>query len=316
MNYIKIKPIIKGIMTFFPGTSFLFPKKLEKVETNSARYCYGVWLKHLTLSWNSGFRKIPETVAEIGPGTSIGVGLAALLSGANTYYALDVVKSTNIKDNLNTLDKLIKLFRTRAGRPKKGWPTFDKHLNKDLFPSDILTEEVLNISLSQKRIDSIKRSIINPNSQNDITIKYIVPWDDPQVIPEGSLDMLFSHAVLEHVNDLSKIYQAFASWLRTGGYMSHQIDFKSHGVSNKWNGHWAYTDFLWKITTGKRHYLINRYPCSAHIDIIRKNGFKIALQLKRRQHDGINRNNLSSCWKYLSDDDLSCSGTFIQAQKI
>ena len=55
--------------------------------TPSARYCYAVWLRHLIHVRRCGLRGIPETVAELGPGGSIGCGLAALLSGCARYYA-------------------------------------------------------------------------------------------------------------------------------------------------------------------------------------------------------------------------------------
>jgi len=57
--------------------------------------CYEVWLKHPTLLWENQLQAIPNTVAELGPGDSLGVGLAALLSGASKFYVLDVVLFAN-----------------------------------------------------------------------------------------------------------------------------------------------------------------------------------------------------------------------------
>ena len=57
--------------------------------------------------------------------------------------------------------------------------------------------------------------------------------------------------------------------------MSHQIDFTSHGVTEKWNGHRAYSDLLWKIIVGKRKYLINREPVSTHIGLMEKYDFDL-----------------------------------------
>ena len=56
---------------------------------------------------------------ELGPGNSIGVGLAALLSGADSYMAHDVVKYVNFEDQLPILDELAKLFERRASIPKE-----------------------------------------------------------------------------------------------------------------------------------------------------------------------------------------------------
>jgi hypothetical protein len=76
-------------------------------------YCYEVWLKHLTLLWANGLRTIPDTVAELGPGDSLGTGLAALLSGANHYYALDIIRYADTPRNLMIFDQLVDLFQRR-----------------------------------------------------------------------------------------------------------------------------------------------------------------------------------------------------------
>jgi SAM-dependent methyltransferase len=157
---------------------------------------------------------------------------------------------------------------------------------------------------------------LNMNSDgNRITIKYVVPWSEPHVVMKESVDMILSHSVLEHVDDLEATYKAFALWLKPKGWISHQIDFRSHGLSKEWNGHWAYSDWLWRIIVGRRPYLINRQPCSTHLTLVKENGFEILCHLKRNRPDGIKRSQLAPRWGNLSEDDLTCSETFVQAQK-
>ena len=75
--------ILKGMLTFVPGITRVMPGiGLGTGGTDSARYCYGVWLKYLTLLHENGMHAIPGTIAELGPGDSLGIGLAAMLSGA------------------------------------------------------------------------------------------------------------------------------------------------------------------------------------------------------------------------------------------
>lgn len=311
----RIRPVVKGLLTFVPGMQKVLPKKGTD-GTNSAVYCYGVWLKHLTLLWENGMRSIPITIAELGPGDSLGTGLAAMLSGANNYLALDVVKYSDITLNLKIFDELVSSFKTRTGRPTKNWPDYDNYLDDNLFPSHILTDEVLDASLTEERILLIRKALMIPESKNTgITIKYMVPWSDDNIIEKESIDLIISQAVLEHVMDLDSTYRALHSWLRPGGYMSHQIDFTSHGLSDKWNGHWASSEKLWNVMLGRRPYFINRQPCSAHVGLTKKHGFKLICHLKRHRTDGVQRSQLSSYWKEISDDDLTCSATFIQAQK-
>jgi SAM-dependent methyltransferase len=312
---VRIRPIIKGLLTFVPGIPKILPRKRIS-GTYSASYCYDVWLKHLTLLWENGMRTIPNTLAELGPGDSLGTGLAAMLSGTNNYYALDVIKFSDIKFNLRIFDELVTLFKVRAKRPAKGWPDYDRYLDDNLFPSHILTNKVLEKSLNEKRISKIRNAIENQDLENkEVSIKYMVPWSKESIIQKETVDLILSHSVLEHVVDIENTYKAIHLWLKPGGVMSHQIDFRSHGLSKKWNGYRACPESLWKKIYGKRPFLINREPCSVHLKLMEKNNFKITCLLKTIRNDGIQKVQLSPRWNNISDDDLACSGAFIQAQK-
>jgi len=305
--------INNGLLSYI-ATARRTPK--SEGEPDSAEYCYGVWMKHLVLLHKNGMRTIPSTLVELGPGSSLGVGLCALLSGVNTYYALDMVRYTDTAKNCNMLDELIQLFQLRTARPTKGWPDFDKFLDTNLFPGSILTDHLLRVSMSKKRISLIREALTNSNFfHKNISVKYIVPWSGERDIESGTVDVVISHAVLEHVVDLDKTYGSIYAWLKPGGMMSHQIDFTSHGLSQEWNGYRSFSEIMWKLMVGKQTYLINRQPYSVHRRLIKKNGFKMKCELKKYRKDGIQRSQLSSRWRNISADDLSCSGTFIQAQK-
>jgi hypothetical protein len=310
-----LRPLVKGIISFIPGIRLVLPKP-KTGGTDSPLYCYEQWMKHLTMLWASGMRHIPNSLVELGPGDSLGVGLAAVLSGINNYVALDVVEYSDNRGNMRMLDELIQLFRDRAGRPAKGWPDYDQYLDARLFPSHILTDQILSQALSETRITMIREMLANPeNNAAPLKIKYLAPWSDNGVIPQGTADIIISHSVLEHVEDLESIHRAFGRWLKAGGFFTHQIDLTSHEASTEWNRHWAYSQGMWKIILGKRSYFINRLPCSAHLKLIKQNGFKIVCCHKRYRQDGITRSQLAADWQHLSDDDLTCSGLFIQAQK-
>ena len=98
--------------------------------------------------------------------------------------------------------------------------------------------------------------------------------------------------------------------------MSHQIDFRSHNLTPAWNGHRAISEGVWRVMMGRRPYLINREPWSAHARAITDCGFKIIqLDLLLRE-DGIRRQRLARRWQDLSDEDFTCAEVFVQAQKI
>ena len=311
----QLKAIAKGLVSYIPGAE-KFLSRRGTGGTNSAIYCYGVWLKHLTMLWANGMRTMPKALAELGPGDSIGTGLAAMLSGVDQYFALDVIRFANTEANLRIFDELVTLLRRRASRPQKGWPDFDAYLDDHLFPSHILTEEQLAFALSEDRIASIRAALIHPEAaQSRIQIQYIAPWFDKKIIAKESVDVVLSHSVLEHVRDIESTYATLSQWLKPGGRMTHQIDFLSHGLSDRWNGFRAYSEWRWKLIAGRHTYLINRQPCSAHVECIEKNQFRIICLMKNSMPGGMARSKLAARWKDISDDDLTCSGAFIQAQK-
>jgi hypothetical protein len=127
--------------------------------------------------------------------------------------------------------------------------------------------------------------------------------------------MIYSHSVLEHVSDVPKTYASCARWLRPGGWMSHQVDFTSHGVTRAWNGHWQYPEWLWKVIVGGRPYLINRHPAGEHVRMIEAASFRPVLQLRNDRADGMARDELSAPYRDMPDSELTCSDLFIQATR-
>jgi hypothetical protein len=310
----RMMPLVKGLLTFIPGARRASTLRIgSKVP---ASYCYGVWLKHLTLLNANGMSRVPSSVAELGPGTSLGVGLAALLSGAKCYYALDLATYANPEHDLRVLNDLVVLFKTRAPRPTKGWPDYDEYLDDGLFPSGILTDAVLEQSLSDERVGAIRNAISNPGSRvEDVSVKYAVPWSDSDVIERSSIDAVLSHSVLQYVVDLKGTYEALHHWLKPQGMMSHQIDFSSIGLSETWNGHRAYSEMYWRLVTGRRPFFINREPPSVHTRLMIENDFEVVCDLRNDRADGLTKADASPRWKNMTDEDFRCSGAFIQAKK-
>jgi len=274
-----------------------------------------VWMKHLTLLHAHGLPAIPQTMAELGPGESLGVGLCALLSGSSHYVGLDVLAHSNPERNQLILNELVTRFRERAPGPDKGWPRFRSYLDERLFPSHILTERALQEALQPQRIDAIRRAVTVPSPQNPITAEYKAPWFDPRVIEEGSVDLIISHSVLEHVVDLSSTYQALYQWLKPGGWMSHQVDLGSHGLSRRWNGYRTCSDAMWQIAVGRRPFMINRVPASVHLRLMQHAGFRLVTHQKLSRTDGIRREELAPRWADISEDDLNCAGLYVIARK-
>jgi SAM-dependent methyltransferase len=288
-----------------PVLAILRRRRRGGIETLSARYCYAVWLRHLVKARDSGQSTDPRAVAELGPGASLGVGIAALLSGAERYVALDVIRHATGSANLAVFDELVDLLTQRTPIPGPDeYPEIRPSLGSLGFPSDILSDDRLQVSLAVERLGRL-RELVRLEQ-----IEYVVPWDDPAVIERGSIDLVFSQAVMEHVADLRHAYAAMYRWLKPGGLMSHQIDFRAHGTSPAWNGHWAYRRWLWRVTQGSP---INRQPLSRHLAAIQEVGMSLVTVEAEQTDQGLNRDALAADWRWLTDGDLECPGVFIQA---
>lgn len=150
----------------------------------SSRYCYSVWLRHLVIARQNGLPTDPMVVAELGPGFSIGVGLAALLTGADKYFGLDQTAYANLSANGPILDSLVELLKRRAPIPDDDeFPEVRPRLPSYQFPTDILPDDRLERALRPERIEAI-RSILEGRSGGDpvLEIRYFAPWDSPDVV--------------------------------------------------------------------------------------------------------------------------------------
>lgn len=311
------KKVISGAATYVPGALKLYEYKARRSTkgTYSARYCYSVWLRHLVKAREHGLGTDPKSVAELGPGNSLGMGLAALLTGSDRYFAFEVTERTNLNDNLRVLDELVELFRQRVAIPAgEDFPRVKPFLDDYSFPDDPLSIDRMRRALSSERVERIRRSLLDP-SREDSMIQYRVPWSDSAVIEPHSIDLIFSQAVLEHVNDLDATYETMSIWLKISGHMSHQIDFKCHRTAKEWNGHWRYSDLRWALIRGRRSYLLNREPHSTHLRLLERHDFQAVCDQVVRQKSVLTRQELAGRFSALTDDDLVTSGAFIMAVK-
>jgi hypothetical protein len=310
---VKVSQLLYGISTFIPGVAATFGK--GGGDTKSARYCYSVWLRHLITAFATGRARFPRVVAELGPGDSLGVGLAALVSGAEAYYAFDVVEHAQIELNQRVLDEVVALFRSRAEIPGQAeFPEVRPLLESYAFPREILTDSHLAAALDDARLARIRDSVARQNETGSM-IAYRTRWFDENAIDRGSVDMLYSQAVLEHVDDLPGAYRAMRQWLKAEGLASHQIDFRCHNTAHEWNGHWKYSDLTWRLIRGRRSYLLNREAFSTHARLLAEQGFEIVRSQTDTAGSNVARAELAPRFRQLTDEDLTTSSALIQAVK-
>lgn len=307
----RIKPLLQGIKTFIPGWRY----SVGTGGTSSARYCYSVWLRHLAMAKRNRLDPYPRVIAEFGPGDSLGIGLAGLISGCEKYYAVDVVEHARPESNLKIFDEIVALFRDRTPVPgDEEWPQVEPKLDNYEFPADLFDDRRLRQVLDDGRLREIRLSILNMGGGHS-AIQYKAPWYEEGVVKGESVDMIYSQAVLEHVDDLKSAYRSMYLWLKPAGYMSHTIDFKCHETADEWNGHWMFSDFMWKLIKGRRPYLLNREPHSTHLALMEAAGFKIVCDQAKTSESKVGKNQLARRFRSISNADLVTSETFIQGVK-
>lgn len=316
VGYLNLRELIKGGLTYIPFMRRLLQSREETGGTGSARYCYSVWLRHLVQARAAGCDPDPKVIAELGPGDSLGIGLAGLLSGADRYFGLDVVRFADFKRNLRIFDELVELFRCRAPIPgAEEFPHVLPGLDDYAFP-DFLDQDRMERALDPSRLAQLRRELEGDGSGTGGHIAYFAPWNRPDVVRRGSVDMVFSQAVLEHVEVLPATYKALALWLKPSGFMTHTIDFKAHHTSGVWNGHWAYNRALWTLIKGKRVFLLNRKPRSAHLRLLADSGFDVVHEAAFRRSDGLPAGRLAKGFRDFSTEDAGTAGTFLIARPL
>lgn len=241
---LRLRPIVTGVLSSIPGVFSWWDKRRPMGNTASSTYARGVWRFHLAHYFSFVHESMPSVVAEFGPGATLGSCIAALCDGVGKAVALDACPyASNDFLNLRMLDELVPDSR-RA------------------HEYAALQDAVTVVS----------------TSRHDSLLEYVAPCVDLHVLPENSVDFIFSHSVMEHVVNPTETYEAFFRWLKPGGIISHKIDHSSHAITKSWNGHYAIPDWLWRIIVGGRPYLLNRMTSQQHRDAITDTGFDVLLE--------------------------------------
>lgn len=294
--------------------SYFFAPPVGTGGAVSALYCYSVYLRHLVMAARHGLATDPRTVVELGPGDSLGIGLMAMLTGAEQYYAVDAVRHASGQTNLAIFDELVELLASRAAIPFGGeYAEILPNLDDYTFPSHILDEARLRESLASNRLSRLRIALAGDLASGPI--RYLAPMGRTHDIPAESVDLIFSQAVMEHVDQLEEAYAECFRYLREGGHMSHQIDLRCHDTAPEWNGHWKYSKPMWGLMRGKRPWFINRQPCSAHLVLIREAGFHLLADIRQLREDGIQTHRMAAAFRKLSEDDLRTASVFVLASR-
>jgi hypothetical protein len=315
---INYRVIIRGLL----GYISIFLKFLNKGKgakgtggTDNPDYCFSVWMRHLIKLHQAGMESIPETIAELGPGDSLGTGMTALLLGVKKYYAFDIIHHSYTDLNLEVLYRLVQLLRQKPAIPDTDmFPLIKPEIDDTNYPYYLEDRGLIKINFDDEYVGSIKESIMNMGLKDggNYRIEYKAPWTDSDVILNGTVDLIYSQAVMEHIMDLEFAYKKMFEWLKVGGYISHQIDYSAHETHKICNGHWGYPAPIWKIIMNGRSYPINRKTHTEQLYFIEKAGFEI-LNVAPVYEKGLTINELNK--NKMNPDDLNIRSAHIIARK-
>lgn len=235
--------------------------------------------------------------------------MCALLCGTRHYYAWDIIAYSPIERSLALLDQLAALFEARTPAPEGDYSAamFERR-----FPAEFLTDARLDAWLAADRVSAIRAALSSPGTVNDgIQVEYRSTIDGLA----SPADLVFSQAVMEHVDDIDGEYAGMFRALGLGGVTSHQIDFKSHGFARDWNGHWTLSDRQWRLVRGARKYAINRAPLHRHLAGLSAAGFRDVVVERTVSRSVLARSDLQPRFSEMPEADITTSSALVHARK-
>ncbi|MDQ6606721.1 MAG: methyltransferase domain-containing protein [Actinomycetota bacterium] len=92
-------------------------------------------------------------------------------------------------------------------------------------------------------------------------------------LPDGSFDIIFSAACLEHVADPARATRRMYELLRPGGVSVHGIDLRDHRDFERPHEFLRYPDWLWRAAMSRKPAYTNRWRATDWSEAFRDSGF-------------------------------------------
>ena len=138
-------------------------------------------------------------------------------------------------------------------------------------------------------------------------------------IPAGSVDVICSFAVLEHLPRLDRAFEAMRRLLKPGGWMIHKVDLRDHTDFSRPLEFLRYPEWLWVVSRWKWSYM-NRARWSVYPPLLAAHGFRLVERWPTRTLSddelAAQRPRLARRFRRLTPDDLRLLGVGFTAQKI
>lgn len=251
------------------------------------RDCADAYFEHLGVPRDKVSAYLKDKVLmEYGPGDLPGVAALMVAKGARKVYCVDRFPLVNLSPK-----------NTRV------------------------IAELISGCLGDER-DRLRACLVNPD---DPTAGFMPDRIEYLVRPSGlsgldsAVDLVFSRAVLEHVDTLEATFDDMVRAMRPGATAIHQVDLRSHGL-HKTNR----LDFLaWSPTLWQQMYSQKGMPNRWRADVYRRNTERLPVDVleftptEQATADEISaiRPTLASPFRNTSDQDLSWLGLWMVLRK-
>lgn len=265
--------------------------RVEETPHSVAEYflsCFNEYLEVLQIDRGGVFAYLRDKVVlEYGPGDVPGVALLMFAYGAASVVCVDRFPVLSLSEqNSRTVDALLERLPEEARR---------------------------RAQTALRRVDG-KVVSFDPGR-----ITYLVRKSGLAGL-RGTVDLVISRAVLEHVDDLSATFADMEASLRPGGTAAHLVDLKSHGMhrSNPLD-FLSWPPALWRIMHSHKG-VPNRWRVTHYRDILKRSGLSV-LRLTPTAHAAVSdvaavRPHLARPFQAIPDEELAWLGFWLVCRKI
>jgi hypothetical protein len=241
-------------------------------KMGSAQYALGIFTAHVE---RAGLHEklSGKSILELGPGDSVATAVIASAFGASsTLVDVGFFAQTDIN---SYHDLVLKLEKENLSPP---------NISDAYTFSDLLHK--CNSSYLTQGLESLK------------------------ALPSESINLIFSHAVLEHVRkgDFFETQIELSRILKPQGYCSHSIDLKDHLGGNLNN--LRFSEKVWESEFFARSgFYTNRIQMETMLDFFTNANFEIeSKQIRRWDALPMKRNSLAQEFRSIPDQILNVSG--------
>lgn len=154
------------------------------------------WLRELERYSGIAGSIVGKSVLEIGPGSDLGVGLSLLARGAQSYSAIDK-------------------FDLAASVPAEFYELLFGRLSRSQPPP---------------KVEELRAALATATRDRSGPLCYLVrpDFDIAAVVPERSIDIVFSNAAFEHVENVERMMAQLSRVVKAGGMIVAEVDLRTH----------------------------------------------------------------------------------------